>query len=160
LTVDRGNGDADRAGTGLDDVIAETAITTVVGEVPEGDEGVRLATAEAGVEAHGDSGLLQIAEMPENGTRNRLEVLARVGVLEEGGGSSRRGVVLRGIQLKLEPKGKYKVSGKGDKPIIDISGGAVTETFAEHISACSPKTPVVEVNYSKGLIAIQPAGCR
>jgi hypothetical protein len=81
-------------------------------------------------------------------------------VLEEGGGSSRRGVVLRGIQLKLEPKGKYKVSGKGDKPIIDISGGAVTETFAEHISVCSPKTPVVEVNYSKGLIAIQPAGCR
>jgi hypothetical protein len=64
------------------------------------------------------------------------------------------------IQLIANPKGNYKVSGKGDKPIIDISGGAVTETFAEHISASSPKTPVVEVEYSKGEIFIKDAGCR
>ena len=65
-----------------------------------------------------------------------------------------------GIQLTANPKGKYKVSGKGDKPIIDISGGVVTNTFAEQISKCSPKTPVVEVKYSKGEILITEAGCR
>jgi hypothetical protein len=65
-----------------------------------------------------------------------------------------------GIQLIANPKGKYKVSGKGDKPIIDISGGAVTQTFADHISKSSPKTPVVEVEYSKGEIFITEAGCR
>jgi len=65
-----------------------------------------------------------------------------------------------GIELNANPKGKFKVSGKGEKPIIDISGRAVTDTFAEHISACSPKTPVVEVNYSKGEILITSAGCR
>ena len=64
------------------------------------------------------------------------------------------------IELTATPKGKFKVSGKGDKPIIDISGGAVTETFAEHISACSKKTPVVVVSYTKGEILITTAGCR
>jgi len=64
------------------------------------------------------------------------------------------------IQLILNPHGKFKVSGKGDKPIIDISGGAVTQTFADHISKSSPKTPVVEVEYSKGEIFVKEAGCR
>jgi len=72
-----------------------------------------------------------------------------------------RGEKPRGsIQLIVDPNGKYKVSGKGDKPIIDISGGHVTDTFAEHISESSPKTPVVEVEYSKGEIFIKEAGCR
>ena len=64
------------------------------------------------------------------------------------------------LELRVKSDGKFKVSGKGDKPIIDISGRAVTETFAEHISASSPKTPVVEVEYSKGEIFIKEAGCR
>lgn len=69
------------------------------------------------------------------------------------------------IQLIANSKGKYRVSGKGDKPIIDISGRAVTETFAEHISKSYPKTPVVEVEYSlggasEGEIFIKEAGCR
>jgi hypothetical protein len=64
------------------------------------------------------------------------------------------------IDLTLNPKGKFKVSGKGEKPIIDISGGAVTETFADHISKSSPKTPVVEVAYSPRFIEISEAGCR
>ena len=64
------------------------------------------------------------------------------------------------IQLIANPNGKFKVSGKGEKPIIDISGGAVTETFADHISKSSPKTPVVAVEYSKGEIFIKEAGCR
>jgi hypothetical protein len=68
--------------------------------------------------------------------------------------------LLEWITLKANPKGKFKVSGKGDKPIIDISGGAVTDTFAEHISRSSPKTPVVEASYSDGKILITPAGCR
>jgi hypothetical protein len=64
------------------------------------------------------------------------------------------------IELTANPNGKFKVSGKGDKPIIDISGGAVTETFAEHISESSPKTPVVKVAYYKRRIVILEAGCR
>jgi hypothetical protein len=64
------------------------------------------------------------------------------------------------IELTASPKGKYKVSGKGDKPIIDISGGVVTSTFAEQIFKCSPQTPVVEVKYSKSEIRITGAGCR
>jgi hypothetical protein len=64
------------------------------------------------------------------------------------------------IDLSLNPKGKFKVSGKGEKPIIDISGGAVTDTFADQISKCFPKTPVVEVAYSKRSILITEAGCR
>ena len=64
------------------------------------------------------------------------------------------------IELTATPNGKFKVSGKGDKPIIDISGGAVTDTFAEHISKSSPKTPVVEVAYSPRFIEISEAGCR
>lgn len=71
-----------------------------------------------------------------------------------------RSISSEGIELKANPNGKFKVSGKSDKPIIDISGKAVTDTFAEHISACSKKTPVVEVNYSKGEILITTAGCR
>ena len=68
------------------------------------------------------------------------------------------------IHLTANPKGKFKVSGKGDKPIIDISGGAVTDTFADHISKSSPKTPVVEVAYTSiagvSRIVITEAGCR
>jgi hypothetical protein len=60
------------------------------------------------------------------------------------------------IDLSLNPKGKFKVSGKGDKPIIDISGGAVTETFAEHIAeSYSSGAPVMEIKYSKGKIFIR-----
>lgn len=59
------------------------------------------------------------------------------------------------IELTATPNGKFKVSGKGDKPIIDISGGAVTETFAEHIAeSYSSGAPVMEIKYSKGKIFI------
>lgn len=60
------------------------------------------------------------------------------------------------IDLTLNPKGKFKVSGKGEKPIIDISGGAVTDTFAEHIAeSYSSGAPVMEIKYSKGKICIR-----
>lgn len=32
-----------------------------------------------------------------------------------------------GIVIDIAAEGKFKVSGKGDKPIIDITGSAVTE---------------------------------
>jgi hypothetical protein len=44
--------------------------------------------------------------------------------------TSRHGWVFSSLSFGPTPNGKFKVSGKGDKPIIDISGGAVTETFA------------------------------
>jgi len=91
----------------------------------------------------------------EVGTRYD-RVLRKVARMKDGLISPHQGE----IELTLNPKGKFKVSGKGEKPIIDISGGAVTETFADHISKSSPKTPVVEVEYSKGEIFIKEAGCR
>ncbi|MGN6556206.1 MAG: hypothetical protein ACTHLW_21050 [Verrucomicrobiota bacterium] len=33
------------------------------------------------------------------------------------------------IRLGIHPEGKFKVSGKGYKPIIDITGSAVTDRF-------------------------------
>ena len=33
------------------------------------------------------------------------------------------------IELTIHPDGAFKVSGKGDKPIIDITGKVVTERF-------------------------------
>ena len=64
------------------------------------------------------------------------------------------------IQIIANPKGKYKVSGKGDKPIIDISGRAVTQTFREAIESYLPRVVVIKADYSKGEIFIKEAGCR
>lgn len=91
----------------------------------------------------------------EVGTRYD-RVLRKVARMKDGLISPHQGE----IELTLNTKGKFKVSGKGEKPIIDISGGAVTDTFADQISKCSPKTPVVEVEYSKRSILITEAGCR
>lgn len=65
-----------------------------------------------------------------------------------------------GIQLIANPKGKYKVSGKGDKPIIDISGKAVTDTFRQAIESYSPRAVVIKADYVKGEIFLTEAGCR
>lgn len=41
------------------------------------------------------------------------------------------------LRLSANPDGRYKVSGKGDQPIIDITGKFVDETFAgeTHVTA-------------------------
>lgn len=57
------------------------------------------------------------------------------------------GVTGDGITLRLAPDGKYKVSGKGEKPIIDITGEAVRKTF--------PTGDTVDVIYSPGVIVIR-----
>ncbi len=57
------------------------------------------------------------------------------------------------IFLKLHPEGKYKVSGKGEKPIIDISGGIVREVFPD--TGDDTARQVVEVVYGEGVITIQ-----
>lgn len=57
------------------------------------------------------------------------------------------------IRLTLSREGKYKVSGKGDKPVIDISGGIVREVFPA--SGEDTSRQMVEVIYEKGVITIQ-----
>lgn len=47
--------------------------------------------------------------------------------------------------MQLHPDGAYKVSGKGDKPIIDITGKVVTDRF---------KGDDVTVVYKEGVIEI------
>lgn len=50
-----------------------------------------------------------------------------------------------GLFLMLSENGKYVVSGKGDKPIIDITGSIVTELFTgTHVN----------VEFKQGLIEI------
>lgn len=50
------------------------------------------------------------------------------------------------IVLTLNRNGAYKVCGKGDHPIIDITGAAVTQQFTGDY---------VTVTYSNGLISIE-----
>jgi hypothetical protein len=49
------------------------------------------------------------------------------------------------IRLQLHPDGAYKVSGKGDKPIIDITGKVITDRFTGE---------TVTVKYEEGVITI------
>lgn len=51
------------------------------------------------------------------------------------------------LVLCLNPTGKYKVSGKGEKPIIDTTGAIVTRLFSEQLTH-------VFVSYSEGAITI------
>ena len=51
------------------------------------------------------------------------------------------------FQLWLDPKGERTVSGKGDKPIIDIVGAQVIETFGQHGTH-------VSAQYVAGLVCI------
>ena len=55
-----------------------------------------------------------------------------------------------GIVLRIHPQGGYKVSGKGEKPVIDITGKIVAEKFP-------PPATHVLVTYMPKLIAITPA---
>ena len=64
------------------------------------------------------------------------------------------------IALVLNTTGKFKVSGKGNNPTIDISGKAVTETFREPIEMYLPRAVVIQAEYSKGKIVLKSAGCR
>lgn len=57
------------------------------------------------------------------------------------------------IQLVTMGNGKYKVSGKGDKPIIDTSGKVVREVFPD--TGDDTARQVVEVVYERGKITIQ-----
>jgi hypothetical protein len=50
------------------------------------------------------------------------------------------------LVLTLTPEGKRRVSGKGDKPIIDITGDLIRRVFA--------RRPSVLVDYSVGTIRI------
>ena len=50
------------------------------------------------------------------------------------------------LELRVKSDGKFKVSGKGDKPIIDISGKAVTETFREAIESYLPRVVVIKAD--------------
>ncbi len=58
-----------------------------------------------------------------------------------------RSVTPSGIVLQLDPAGKYKVSGKGVKPIIDITGSVVRNTFPL-------PAQTVDVGYMNGSICI------
>jgi len=51
------------------------------------------------------------------------------------------------LLLVTDAQGKYKVSGKGEKPIIDISGGVIDRTFPRPQSS-------VKVAFSHGVITI------
>lgn len=51
------------------------------------------------------------------------------------------------ITLTLNPKGRYKVSGKGSKPIIDITGSIVARVFP-------PPITHVEVEFERHTIRI------
>lgn len=53
------------------------------------------------------------------------------------------------LYLTVEEDGARKVSGKGDKPIIDITGECVRGWF--------PDTSAVAVTYGMGVITIQGA---
>lgn len=53
-----------------------------------------------------------------------------------------------GLYLFATPDGRYKVSGKGDKPIIDITGALVARLFP------APQTHVV-VTFKPGSIDIE-----
>ena len=53
------------------------------------------------------------------------------------------------LYLTLEDDGARKVSGKGDKPIIDITGECVRGWF--------PESAAVAVTYGLGVITIQGA---
>jgi hypothetical protein len=64
------------------------------------------------------------------------------------------------LELRVKSDGKFKVSGKGDKPIIDISGKAVTETFREAIESYLPRVVVIKADYSDGKVVLTTAGCR
>lgn len=57
------------------------------------------------------------------------------------------------IKLTLDREGNYKVSGKGDKPIIDTSGKVVRDVFPD--SGDDTSKQVVEVLYGEGVITIQ-----
>ena len=53
------------------------------------------------------------------------------------------------ITLTLAANGKYKTSGKGASPIIDITGANVTTLLGAKGEKCS-------IDYSPGLIIIKP----
>ncbi len=57
------------------------------------------------------------------------------------------------IILQKDPEGDYRVSGKGEKPIIDTSGGVVRKVFPDTGDDTSKQ--VVEVVYGEGVITIQ-----
>lgn len=59
------------------------------------------------------------------------------------------------IMLTLAKNGKYKVSGKGEKPIIDTTGRVVREVFPDYGDDTSKQ--VVEVCYEQGHITMRGA---
>ncbi|MEW6753688.1 MAG: hypothetical protein AB1505_22295 [Candidatus Latescibacterota bacterium] len=56
----------------------------VVGQVPEGHRGVRLAPTEARAESNGGAPLLLVGQAAKDGVDHLAQLLRRVGVLEEG----------------------------------------------------------------------------
>lgn len=59
------------------------------------------------------------------------------------------------IILGLDVDGEYRVSGKGEKPIIDITGKVVRETFPQSDGDDFAEKQIVEVEYKIGCIVIQ-----
>ncbi len=57
------------------------------------------------------------------------------------------------IRLVLDPQGKYKVSGKGEKPIIDTTGKTVTDLFPD--SGDDTAKQVAKVSFIHGIIKIE-----
>jgi len=53
------------------------------------------------------------------------------------------------ILRKADGSGRYKVAGKGDKPILDISGSIIPRLFP-------PPSTHVQVSFSYGSIIIKP----
>ena len=59
------------------------------------------------------------------------------------------------IVLYLDVGGVYKVSGKGDKPIIDTTGKVVREVFPD--TGDDTAKQVIEVTYEQGVITFRRA---
>ena len=66
-----------------------------------------------------------------------------------------RNVFTDKIELMLSGTGKYKVSGKGDKPIIDTTGKVVREVFPD--TGDDTAKQVIEVTYEQGVITFRRA---
>ena len=60
------------------------------------------------------------------------------------------------IILRLDPDGRYKVSGKGERLIIDTSGKVVREVFPD--SGDNTERQVVEVTFKPGVITMRRPG--
>tara|TARA_R110000868_G_scaffold379731_1_gene645666 strand:- start:140 stop:484 length:345 start_codon:yes stop_codon:yes gene_type:complete len=59
------------------------------------------------------------------------------------------------IWLQISKDGKYKVAGKGDKPIIDTSGKIIRDVFPD--TGDDTAKQVIEVTYGDGVIILQRA---